>query len=401
MASVKAIDQVFYTIHFLPEGLEMMRRTIFRRYHLRWIVASFVIFVVAGLFGLVQDGRAQGEGPSLRSMERPIRVSLDPTYQYYETERGRVLSELSTWLSAFVPIGDRVSVRAGAAYAQMGGDNLKDVRGLTDARGAVTYTQPAGDGSVVMTVQVNAPTGKSELTADELQTVRPISQNYYDFRVTSFSRGLSVAPRVTYAVPLTDRIVVGIGASYQHQRGFRPEASLQEDYVPGDGMVANGGADYKISESSAVGLDLSFRRYASDELGGAPRFTAGNQYAATARYLVRSGFTTIRAVARYASWEKSEFGYAVGSPDRGQVLPPHGMVRGEYQTRLTDRIRITARASGHLYGETVQSKQKVFGRVHVAPSFALIDAVRVVPHGTASYGSYLGLGGGMRIVGEF
>jgi len=379
-----------------------MSDAIFRSHASKALVASLLIGLIAGMLGVAQEVRGQSEGPSLRSTERPIRVALDPTYQYVETENGRVLNELSSRLTAFVPIADRFGVRAGIGYAQMGQNtNLSQVTGLTDARGAITYAQPAGDGSVVMTLEVNAPTGKTPLAQNELDVVRRISQNFYDFRVTSFSRGFSVAPRVTWALPLTDRLAVGIGAGYKHQRGFQPRAGLQQDYVPGDGVTVNAGFDYQVAQASAVGLDFSFRRYASDELGGAQQFTPGNQYAGTARYLLRSGFKTVRAVVRYASWEQSEFGYAVGSPQRGQVLPPHGMALGSYETRVAEGIRLVTRASGHWYGETVQSGQKMFGRVTIAPSFAVGEYVRLVPHGSASYGSYLGVGGGLRIEGEF
>lgn len=378
-----------------------MSDVIFQIRGMRVLVGGLMVGLFVGLFGPMHEVRAQAEGPSLRSADRAIRVALDPAYQYYETEEGRMLTEFSSQLTTFVPIGDRFSVRAGLGYAQMGGDNLPQVTGLTDARGAFTYAQPAGDGSVVMTLEVNAPTGKTGLTQRELDVARLVSQNFYDFRVTSYTRGFSVAPRVTWALPLTDRLAVGIGASYQHQRGFQPRADVQQDYVPGDGVRINGGFDYKVAEGSAVGLDVSFRRYGSDELGGNPQFKAGNQYSGTARYLTRSGFTTVRAVVRYASWEESEFGYAIGGPQRGHVLPAHGMALGSYETRLSDDMRLTARVSGHWYGETVQSGSKVFGRLYVAPSFAIGENTQIVPHGTASYGSYLGLGAGVRIQGQF
>jgi hypothetical protein len=357
--------------------------------------------LLVAVSGRVPDVRAQS-GPSLRSDRRPVRVAIDPTYQYYRTSEEQVLTQLSTRLGVFVPITRQLSVRARADYARMGGDGLRQVQGPTDVAGQVTYAQQIGEGSVVVSLAANAPTGKQKLTADELRTTRPISQNFYDFRVTSFSRGLSVSPQVTVAYPITDRFVVGIGGGYQYQRGFRPQARLEADYVPGNGVGVNGGADYKLTPSSALGIDLSYRRYGADTVGGTPRFDAGARMAGTLRYLRRSGFTTVRAVLRYSRWEESEFGLRDGRLTRqGQVLPPHGLALVSYRTRLVEGLRLKTRVSGHVYRETISGGRKSFGRAYVSPSIGVGEVLSVEPHGTVTYGSYLGLGGGLRVVGSF
>jgi hypothetical protein len=356
---------------------------------------------MVGLLGGIPQ--AQAQGPSLQSDRQPIQVSVDPTYQYYETDAGQVLTQLNTYLSAYVPVTRQLSVSARMGYARMGGDNLKQIQGPTDVSGRVSYAQPVGEGSVVFQVRANAPTGKQNLTPEETSTTRPISQNFYDFRVSSFSRGTSIAPQVTWAIPVTDRVVVGIGGSYQHQRGFQPQAGFTSDslYTPGDGVKVNGGVDYKITDGSAIGVNGTFRRYQEDEVKGEPRFDAGNQFSGTLRYLRQSDFTSIRVVARYSTWEESRFGFRVGSPTQGQVIPEHGMLLGSYSTRLTDAVGLSVRTSGHWYGETLQSDRKIFGRLYLSPSFELGEVLTLAPHGTATYGSYLGLGGGVRITGQF
>lgn len=370
-----------------------------------FLVPSLVIVVLQ--VGLIQDGWAQ-DGASLRSVDQPVRVALDPTYQFYETEDGQDLRQLSTQLTASVPIGQRVRVQARAGYAQMGGEGLAEVRGFTDATGRVSYAQPVGEGSVVLAATVNAPVGKQELGPDALLTTQWMSQNIYNFQITSFSRGLSVSPQVTWAFPVNDRLALGIGAGYQHQRGFRPQSGMEGEYVPGDGIGANGGLDYKVTETSALGFDVAFKRYQPDRLGGDRRFNAGNRFAGTVRYLNRSGFRTIRAVIRYASWEESEFGYLrAGDPDRGQVIPPHGMAQLSYGARVTDEwggvgpIRFDGRLSGDWYGTTVQTGEAIVGRLEVSPSVEVVEGLTLVPNGRFAYGRYLGFGGGLRIEGEF
>lgn len=361
-----------------------------------------ILVVLLGI-GSARGVQAQGQGPTLRSVDRPARVSIDPTYQWYETSEGATLTQLSTRLSASVPIGQRVTVQARGSYAQMGGEDLTRVRGLTDVQGRVTYARPVGEGSVVLSMGVNAPTGKQGFNDDEMVTTRALSQNYYDFEVSSFSRGLSVGPQVTWAFPIGDNFAVGIGGTYKYQRGFRPTTELAEDslYVPGDGVGMNGGFDYKITSQSALGLDVSFRRYGTDQTGGVARFDAGTRMTGTLRYLLRDGFTSVRVLARYANWEESEFAFQLEEPRRGQVIPSHGLLLASYQTRLTERLRLTTRASGHWYDETVQAGAKTLGRLYVSPAIQLGDVLSVAPHGRATYGSHLGVGGGVRIAAEF
>jgi len=339
-------------------------------------------------------------GPSLRSIDRPVEVSLDPTYQYYDTETGRTLTQYSTHLTASVPVGQRVTVEGRFGYAGMDGDQLSRVQGLTDAVGRVAYAQPVGEGSLVFGTTVNVPVGEQNLGAADFRTVRLFSRNYYDARVSSFSRGFSVSPRVTWAVPVNDQFAVGVGLGYQHQRGFEPRADRGE-YEPGDGIGAHAGFDYKVTQSSSIGADLSVRRFGEDRLEGTRSFDAGSRISGTLRYLYRSGFTTIRAVARYANWNESTFGYQVGGAERGQILPSHALALGSLQTRLTDTIDLKVQAAGHHYAETIQADDKLLARLSVTPAVEISEQLTLAPHGTATVGSYLGVGGGLRIEGEF
>lgn len=368
-----------------------------------FLAAVLVLFVVGwGLLGGTQQTARGQRGPSLRSVERPVQVVLSPAYQWYESEDGRTREEVSSTLRLVYPVSSRWTIEVGGAAAQMDGDGLARVRGLTDGNGRVTYAQPVGEGSVVFSARVNVPVGKQRLDSAAVRTTRIISKNFYDFTVSSFSRGFSVGPQVTWAFPLSDRFAVGIGAGYTHQRGFHPEAGMESAYVPGDGVGANGGFDYKMTGESAIGLDFAFRRYGTDQVGSVPRFEAGNRATGTIRYLWRQEFTTLRAVVQYANWEDSQYGYRLrDGPRREQVIPSHGLALVSYKTRVGAGLDLRVRASGHRYSATVGDEAKVVGRAYVAPSFEVGDMVTLAPHSTVSFGSYFAVGGGLRIQGSF
>lgn len=377
----------------------LLKRTFWTLFCPRTAAMVCLTAAAPALVGAGLQARAQ-TGPTLRSVDRAVEIALDPTYQYYETEQGRGLTQASSRLTASVPVGQRFTVEARAGYARTGGDRLSQVGGLTDAVGRLRYDRPLGEGSVVASATVNAPAGKEQLSPDALRTMRFVSQNFYDFAVSSYSRGLSVAPRVTWAVPVTDRLAVGIGAGYQYQRGFEPRANRGE-YVPGNGAGVNAGVDYKLTRTSALGVDVAYRRYGPDRFEGARSFEAGARISGTLRYLFRAGFTTVRAVARYANWEESTFGYRAGGPDRGPIVPSHALLLGSVQTRLSEAIDLRVRASGHRYAETLRARSKGVGRLFLSPAFEVAEGLTLAPHTAVSYGSYLGLGGGLRIEGEF
>lgn len=366
--------------------------------------AGVLLVLVVGwtlMEGTQWTARAQ-TGPSLRSVERPIQVVLSPAYQWYKRPDGRTLEEASSGFRAVVPLGTRWTIAVGGAVAQMDGDDLSRVRGLTDWNGRVTYAQPVGEGSVVFSARVNVPVGKQRLDSAAVQTTRQISKNFYDFHVSSFSRGLSVSPQVTWAFPLSDRFAVGIGAGYKHQRGFEPEAGMDSPYVPGDGVGVNGGFDYKITDQSAIGLDFAFRRYGTDQVGSAPRFDAGNRATGTIRYLWRQDFTTVRTVVQYANWEDSQYGYRLrDGPRREQVIPSHGLALVSSKMRIGAAIDLQLRASVHRYSATVGNDAQMVGRFYASPAFEVGENLTLAPHGTLSYGSYTAVGGGLRIRGAF
>lgn len=377
-----------------------MRRSRFTANTLCTVLVG-LLAVVMGLSSSIAETYAQ-ERPTFRAMQDPVRVSVDPTYQFYQVENDRTLTQFSTRVSAVIPLNSNVHVRAHGSYAQMNGDELVSVQGLTDMRGSFVYARSINESTLVAALDVNVPLGKQELTEAELETTRQVSQNFYGFRVSSFSRGFSAAPRVLWAVPVTDDLVIGIGGSYQHQRGYRPAAAMEAPYVPGDGFTLNTGFDYVLTSQSGLGMDLVFRRYGTDQSDGVDRFNVGNQLAGSVRYLYRSGFTTIRVIARFANWEDSEFGFrSATEPERGQVIPSHGMLMAQYQTRLAAGYRLMVRASAHQYSKTVQSDTQTLGRLRVAPSFALTDALTLAPHGSVTFGSFTGVAAGIRVESRF
>ena len=380
---------------------------------MRYALAAFFLFL------LVPVGTTVWAQPTLNdvgfSAERPaIRVAATPSFQYYDDE-GQSLTQWSLPLRAGVPLSRSVHLRLAATVASAdisgGGENVvtssaERVTGLTDVQTELSYVREVGAGSVIFNVGVNIPTGKDELTLAEFATVTLLSQNIYDFHAPGFGQGLGVRTGASWALPVGERVVVGLGGSFQVQGGYTPVQGMTEEYTPGNEFLVTGGLDVQLTSRSALSGDVAVTVYGTDTLGDLDQFEAGNQVAGSLQYLREWGFNRLQIRARYASREKSSVA-AVGSiaapvqDVRLQVLPSQGSVHAGYGARLTEGMRLQLTAAGRWYEETALLDATTVGRIGVEPQFALTEDLVFAPRAVVSAGGYTGVEGGMRIVATY
>jgi len=349
---------------------------------------------------------------ALSSERSAVRLVATPTVQYYDDD-GVSLTQWSLPLRAAVPLSQSFHLRLAATVASADLSGTGDgtviptdperVTGLTDLQTELSYMREVGAGSVILNVGVNIPTGKDKLTLAEFATVTLLSQNIYDFRAPGFGQGLGVRTGASWAVPVGERVVVGLGGSFQVQGGYTPVQGMAEEYTPGNEVLLTGGLDVQLTPRSALSGDVAVTVYGTDTLGDVDQFEAGNQVAGSLQYLREWGFNRLQMRARYASREKSSLA-SVGSAAqdvRLQVLPSQGSLRAGYDTRLTEGVRLRLTASGRWYEETALLDATAVGRVGVEPQFTLTDTVVLAPRAAVSVGGYTGIEGGMRIVASY
>lgn len=367
-------------------------------------VIAAICFILSGLLtGALAPAHAQigtSAADALTSQERPTRIAFRPTYQWYE-DGDQVITEWSAPVVAVVPFQDRwqLSVRGGGAWA--GGDDLETLSGLTDLRVALSYAQPVSDGSLIVTANVSAPTGKQELTREEFNTARLLSRNLYRFRVPSFGQGLGAGTGLTWAVPVTDAVVVGIGGMFRYHGSYTPTAASQTEYDPGEEGRITGGVDIRLGDGSAVSADASFYVYGTDTAGNVDRFSAGNQVSARVQYLRQWGQNALRITGHYRNQEKSTIPLRQGDDRALQVLPTRALVRGQYTVGFSGAVDLEVTAAGRWYDETSVYDDQTIGTVGLAPHVSLGDVIRVSPRAAYTTGSITGLEGGLGLTAEF
>jgi hypothetical protein len=360
----------------------------------------FYLLAASLLLGLIASP-ALGQPTMLTSQDQPVRIGVTPVYQRYD-DGGQVTTQWSTAMDVTVPIGERVRVSASGRAAQSSTDDGAEIRGLDDARLGVAYAQPVGEGSLVGRVDAGIPVGKKELTVSELRTVRATSQSFYDFRVPSFGSGASVVPQLTYAAPVSDRVVVGIGGAYQYLGSYEPVARASRSYDPGDGVEVFGGVDVQMTRASALAVDVRFARYGTARSGSVNRLEPGSSYGGTVQYSYQTEGYTLRVAGRYQNWEESNVRPFVVGPDsasaasRQQLVPSRALVEASYQRRLGDAVLLRVRAGARYFESTDVTARKRLGVFSLRPSVRLTPSWSVTPITTVTAGDLLGLTGGVR-----
>lgn len=374
---------------------------------MRQFITAAVLMLGSGLLlGSVQAqsvSQDYGTG-ALTSQRQPARVILQPMYQYYEDD-GIQVAEWSLPLQATIPLREslQLSIRASMALAEgdsvgsASADNMGAVPGLGDVQASMSYTRKLGEGSLIMSAGVNVPTGKQELALAEFTTATLLSRNFYDFRVPSFGQGLGLATGATWAFPLGDDLVLGFGGSFQFQGGFTPVEGMDETYNPGNEVLITGGADYRLSRTSALSGDVALTLYGTDTLGDTDEFEAGNKITATVQFLRSQRHTTLRLVARYEGREKSTLPATVGGATRLQLLPNQSTLRGSYTMQLSEGVRLEFGGTGRHFGETSATSSKTLITLSVMPQFDVGDELRLAPRAGYTEGSFTGLEGGLML----
>jgi hypothetical protein len=353
------------------------------------------------LLAVAAPAWAQQPSALYASGERqPIVVSMEGLYQRY-TDDGEDISEVSVPLGIRVPIGNNIALGLQTNYASVSGSDIETVSGIGDVQAIASYFQPVGVGSLVLSIGFNATTGNSALTFDELRTSTLAGQTAYDLRVPTFGQGLRVAPAVTYAFPVGERVALGLGASYQYRGPYEPLEDLPDQYDPGEEVLLTAGADLEITPTSSFSVDLSLGINGSDSFGpegNEQAFEPGNTVTATGQYLLLLGFHEIRAVARYRG--RSAGDLPDSALDAETAVPTQFQFFTDGRFELTPTVELGARLRARYYGESAlfEDAQTLFD-IGVRPAVAVTEQVGLMARFDYTLGSFSGFtaGGGLRL----
>ncbi len=193
-------------------------------------------------------------------------VTMGGIQQQWTIKDSGTLAQQSAPLYVSIPIANRILLSISSAAAMAKYDTSK-LNGIADTRLSVSYVLP-GD-KVWLLGGVNIPTGKTKLTANEMQVSSMLSQTSFATRVPVYGQGINANLGITYATSLTRRFILGFGASMFYKGKYEPVSAGTAKYFydPGDEISANVGADYiTFSKTYRFSFDLNGTYFLNDKL---------------------------------------------------------------------------------------------------------------------------------------
>jgi hypothetical protein len=287
-------------------------------------------------------------------------LSIAPLYQSWSLKNDKDFAELGSTVFLYYPVGREWSFSLRAAPASASGD-VTSLGGFTDTQIGLAYHIEKPD--IVFTARVGLPTGKKELTQDEFETSILLSNSIFNLQAPNFGQGLNVNPGVVWAFPVSEDVVLGLGATYQYRGKFKPLQGYG-DYDPGDELLVTGGIDMRTAEATTLSCEIDFTTYGRDTFEGEEVFASGNRVVANVQFSKFFGGDELRLLVRYRARGENRIG--VGKllvPEAAKVEPNQLELGSSYNMGLSEFVGVKFLFEARFYENkgTTLSGAKLFG----------------------------------------
>lgn len=296
-------------------------------------------------------------------------LGFSPIYESWNIKDGSSFSEITNLFSADYLAAKNTKLSFVTRYASVSGD-VSSLSGLSDSQLSINQKLP--DYSIILNGGINIPSGTTKLSADEFITSRVISQDLFTMRTPNFGQGLNLFLGGTWAYPVSDKVVVGAGLSYQIKSEYQPIADTSLKYQPSNEISLTGGLDYKLNKTTTITGDMIGIFYGSDKIDGQKIFSSGNRYIITAMYKQFFGYNRLSVALQYRNLaiDKLEGSYAIIENEK--YSPNQFYIGISFNQRFNSRVRIEYGVFGSFYEKTAAffSGYNIFG-INVTPVFRI------------------------------
>jgi hypothetical protein len=222
------------------------------------------------------------------------------------------------------------------AFASGKGKGLSSISGLSDTQ--VSFNHQPGLNNLVLSLGINLPVGKREMPVLEFNTMAALSQNLFRFQTPVFGQGFGLSPGLTYAIPVSEKIVLGVGVAYQLKTAYKPVEKMTKSYKPGDEILVTGGVDVQLGEAESLSGDMLWVYYGADKVGGDEIFHVGNKIMLVLRYQKTFRRNALLISASYRSRAKNRVIFPDSTHATEQLQPNETEITGTYQWVVSDKV---------------------------------------------------------------
>jgi len=225
---------------------------------------------------IIQSLMAQS-GLRLQS-EQYIRVGAG--YEYWHANEQSV-SQFSLPMTYIYPFSDKVrmyAVTSPAFSSWYTRDSDLHMIGLSDVKiGGHILTL---NDELLITLGINVPTGKEQLTMKEYSVASQVTNPVFDFRVPCLGQGADIQIGANTAWEVGD-FIVGYGISLFLKGSYRPQKSYENiRYRPGNEVSFTWGIYREMrlfNRDMKISADVLYSGYGSDKFADSTFFSSGNR----------------------------------------------------------------------------------------------------------------------------
>ena len=282
-------------------------------------------------------------------------IQILPYYQSWKSEIAagnnefESISQMSNIFSINYPFSRTFALSLRGAYAKATGD-VYNLSGFCDSQLALKYRLLKYN--LVLDAGINIPHGKEKLTPDEFNTSRIISQNIFRMHVPNLGQGLNFYAGTAWAHPVSDYMVIGLGASYQVRGEYQPGSNNLMKYHPSDEFLLTGGLDYRLTENSSVSLDMTGIFYGSDKVDNQEIFAAGRRVITNLMYRYAFSYDLLSFLILYRDQALDELKGDLASGENDKVNPNLLAVVAKYHHRISRVLNLAYIIDARLYEKT-------------------------------------------------
>ncbi|MEO6528705.1 MAG: hypothetical protein ABIP93_18960 [Gemmatimonadaceae bacterium] len=201
------------------------------------------------------------------------------------------VSLMTVPVSAIVSLAHRVELGVSSAYASgkltRASGASTSLSGLTDTEIRLTYAM-AND-RVRLSAVALAPTGKSKLTAGQMDVTGIIAADLLPFAISNWGSGGGLGINAAMAVPMNEATSVGLSAGYVVARKYEPLNATAFAYRPGNQLHVRAGADRLIGTTAKASLQLTYQHFSQDQSAGTNFYQSGDRLQGVGSYAFAAG----------------------------------------------------------------------------------------------------------------
>lgn len=270
-----------------------------------------------------------------------------------------------------------------AAYARgaltRGDGREATVSGPTDTELRLTWAS-AGDRIRLSGIAL-LPTGRTELTADEMDVTGVIAADLLPFSLSNWGTGGGVGMSAAAALPVAEGTTMGLSAGYVLAREYEPIEETSFAYRPGNQLMARAAVDHTIGTAGKASLQLTYQQFGTDDVGGSNLYQSGDRLQLMGSYAFARGARS--SGIAYAGYLRRQGGqYTTVS----RVTPAQDLIYGGFGMRVpAGRTVLTPSIDARIVGNEDGIDQ---GYVIGVGTGAELDAggLIVVPSARARFG---------------